>query len=152
MSGRLKNIFLLFPVVITCASFLCIFGKKSGIEGTVVKISGNQMPSPDRPPSIPKGIKATVFVYELTNMSQVVRQGQSAGYTSISTKLIQKVETKENGSFKVRLPPGKYSLFIKTDNGFYSNSFDAANNIQPVEVVKKKMSKIELRLDNTAVY
>lgn len=110
------------------------------------------MPSPDRPPSVPKGIRATVYVYELTNLSQVVRQGQSAGYASISTKMIQKIETKENGSFKVKLPPGKYSLFIKTDTGFYSNGFDAANNIQPVEVVKKKMSKVELRLDNAAVY
>lgn len=110
------------------------------------------MPSPDRLPSAPKGIKATVCVYELTNISQVVRQGQSAAYTAINTKLIQQIETKDNGTFKIKLPPGKYSLFIKTGKGFYSNNFDAQNNIQPVEVVKKKMSKVELRLDNAAVY
>ncbi|MEO6916045.1 MAG: hypothetical protein ABI151_10665 [Chitinophagaceae bacterium] len=152
MSTRFKTFLLLLPVMVTCSSFLCIFGKKSGIEGTVFKISGNQMPSPDRPPSAPKGIKATVLVYEITNISQVARKGQSAGYTSINTKLIQQIETKENGTFRIKLPPGKYSLFIKTENGFYANSFDAQNNIQPVEVVKKKMSKVELRLDNAAVY
>ncbi len=110
------------------------------------------MPSPDRAPSVPKGIKATVLIHELTNLSQVTRVQQSAAYTAINSKLVQTVESKEDGTFKIKLPPGKYSLFIKTETGFYSNGFDAQNNIQPVEVVKKKMSKVELRLDNAAVY
>ena len=133
-------------------SSFCIFGVKTGIEGTVVKISGNQMPSPDRPPSQPAGMRATICVYELTNMSQVVREGQSASYTAVNTKLIKTVESDSKGKFRVRLPPGKYSLFIKTDKGYYSNGFDGQNNINPVEVIKKKLSKIELRFDQGATY
>ena len=152
MSDRNKSIILLVPILILCTSFLCIFGKKSGIQGAVLKISGNQMPSPDRPPAQPKGVKSTIFIHELTSLNQVVRVGQSATYTAVNSRLIKQLETKDDGSFKVKLPPGKYSIFIKIDEGFYANSFDAQNNIQPVEVVKKKMSKVELRLDNAAVY
>ena len=133
-------------------SSFCIFGITTGVEGTVLKVSGNQMPSPDRPPSKPAGLRATVCIYELTNMSQVVREGQSPSYTAINTKLIKTVESNSKGKFRVRLPPGKYSLFIKTDKGYYSNGFDGQNNINPVEVIKKKLSKIELRFDQGATY
>lgn len=143
----------IFPsMFVIFTSFFVIFNKKSGIEGMVVKVSGNQMPSPDRAPAAPMGMKATVCVYELTNMSQVVRVDQGASYTSIKTKLVKEVESDSKGKFKVKLKPGKYSLFIKTDKGFYSNGFDGENNINPVEVIKKKMSKVELRYDYGATY
>jgi hypothetical protein len=150
---KYAGLIAMFPIfLLLFTSSFTIFKKKSGIEGTVVKISGNQMPSPDRPPSAPVGIRATVCIYALTNMSQVVREGQSASYTSIKTKLIKTVESDSKGKFKVRLDPGKYSLFIKTEKGFYSNGFDGQNNINPVEVIKKKMSKVELRFDQGATY
>ena len=85
-------------------------------------------------------------------MSQVVRQGQSPSYTAIKTKLVKTAESDDKGKFKVKLKPGKYSLFIKTEKGYYSNSFDGQNNINPVEVIKKKMSKVELRFDQNATY
>ena len=150
---KYAGLLAMFPVFLMLfTTSFTIFKKKSGIEGTVVRISGNQMPSPDRPPSAPAGIRATVCVYELTNMSQVVREGQGASYTSIKTKLVKTVESDSNGKFKVKLSPGKYSLFIKTDKGYYSNGFDGQNNINPVEVIKKKMSKVELRFDQGATY
>ena len=152
MKKKTALLTIVLPILLILTSSFCIFGIKTGIDGTVVKISGNQMPSPDRPPSAPVGIRATVCIYELTNMSQVVREGQSPSYTSIKTKLIKTVESDSKGKFKVRLSPGKYSLFIKTEKGFYSNGFDGQNNINPVEVIKKKMSKVELRFDQGATY
>lgn len=151
MKGLFAKLLVLLPVFVVCASFFCLF-KKSGIEGDVYRISGNQMPSPDRPPAAPVPLQTMVYIYELTNINQVRRDGQTAFYASVNTKPVTQVQSNAKGHFKVKLPPGKYSLFLKTEQGFYSNRFDSQNNISPVEVIKKKMSKVELRLDNTAAY
>ena len=85
--------------------------KRQGIKGYVRLVKGNQMPSPDRIISQPAGIKTSLYIFELTNVSQVVSQG--AFYTSVSSKLIKEVKTNDEGYFKVKLKPGIYSLFVK---------------------------------------
>ena len=129
-----------------------IFCKRQGIEGRVLLVSGNQMPSPDLPPSQGRGIKTTVYIYELTNLDQVDRLGQTAFYSRVGTKLVKKIQTKENGYFKVRLSPGSYSIFLMRDTAFFANRFDDKNNIFPVEVSKNKMSKIDVKMDHAATY
>src|SRR5690242_19323018 len=84
-----------------------------GLKGYVYWVSGNQMPSPEEPPSKPKGMKTTLYVYELINIKDVVRKDQSAFYSSISTPLVKEVETNDKGHFRVKLKPGMYSLFVK---------------------------------------
>ena len=54
-------------------------------------------------------------------MSEVEREGNSAFYKKISKEFVKKIETKEDGSFKIKLKPGIYSLFVKKDDLFYSN-------------------------------
>jgi hypothetical protein len=125
---------------------------KQGIEGYVYRVSGNQMPSPDAPPSRPRGVKTKVYVYELTNIQQVVKEGQGAFYRSINTKFIKVFETNSKGFFRVALQPGKYSLFTKKDNLFYANIFDGKNNIAPIEVLPKALSKVEIKVDYDATY
>jgi hypothetical protein len=124
-----------------------------GIEGYIYFVSGNQMPSPDRKPSPPKGIKSTLYIYLLTNINQVIRpQQQSAFYSSIKTKLIKKTESDSTGHFKVQLEPGKYSVFTKKGALFYANIFDNNNNIAPVEVFAGKVTNVEIKIDYNATY
>lgn len=124
--------------------------KRQGIKGYVRLVKGNQMPSPDRIISQPAGIKTSLYIYELTNVSQVVSQG--AFYTSVSSKLIKEVKTNDEGYFKVKLKPGTYSLFVKKGDLFYSNIFDDKNNIHPIEVKKGEWSEVEFKADYDAVY
>ncbi|MEO5564882.1 MAG: hypothetical protein ABIR18_15655 [Chitinophagaceae bacterium] len=126
--------------------------RRSGIRGHVYIETGNRMPSPDQPRVAPQGIKTKLYVYELTNITQVVRQGMSAFYTQVPTKLIKEIETDDDGSFKVKLKPGKYSLFVKKENLFYSSMFDSENNIHPVEVKKGKMTEEVFKVNYNAVY
>lgn len=143
-------ILILFAISIVASSF--IFCKRQGIEGHVRLVTGNQMPSPDVAPSAGRGIKTTLYIYELTNLGQVNRVGQSAFYSQVSSKLVKKVQTNDKGYFKVRLSPGQYSVFLKKDTVFYANRFDGENNIAPVEVVRKKMTQLEVKMDYDAVY
>jgi hypothetical protein len=126
--------------------------RRSGITGHVVVESGNRMPDPDNPVSSPKGIKTKLYIYELTNISQVSRQGMSAFYTQVPTRLVKEIETDEDGSFRVKLKPGRYSLFVKKDELFYSSVFDGQNNIHPVEVKKGKMTEEVFKVNFNAVY
>jgi len=127
-------------------------GKKTGIEGYIFRISGNRMPSPDAKLSPPKGIKAVLYVYQLTGLGQVTKQGESAFYSSIATKLVQTVTSDDKGYFFLSLPPGEYSLFTKKDALFYANNFDSDNHIAPVKVVPHKVTQVNVNIDYDAVY
>jgi len=123
-----------------------------GIEGHIYRVSGNQMPSPDVKPSRPKGIKTALYIYPITNLSQVSRKGSSAFYTTIQTKLVKKIMSDTNGYFNAKLPVGIYSLFVKVDSLYFANLFDGENNIFPVKVVQNKMTKVDFKMDHDANY
>jgi hypothetical protein len=152
MKTPLTKALILTLVICGFTAFKTTLFKKTGIEGYVYKVAGNQMPSPDIKPAAPQGMKAVISIYELTNINQARQKSGSPFFSSISTKLVKQVETNKKGYFKVKLPPGDYSLFIQKDSLFYANQFDSKNNILPVTVRHKKMSKVELRMDYNAVY
>jgi hypothetical protein len=110
-------------------------------------LSGNQMPSPGKKSQQPKGIKTTVYVCQLTNISQVIRQGQSSFYSSIKTKIIKETQSDSSGHFSVQLEPGMYSLFTKTSGVFYANIFDGNNNIAPAKVTANKITEVKISID-----
>jgi hypothetical protein len=123
-----------------------------GIEGHVYFVSGNQMPSPDVKPTKPKGLKTTIYIYELTNLNQVKKQDHSPFYTSILTKLVKRGNSGKDGHFRVSLPAGQYSIFVKKDSLFFANWFDGNNNIAPVKVAPDSTSKIDIKVDYNASY
>jgi hypothetical protein len=127
-------------------------GKKTGIEGYIFRISGNRMPSPDAKLNPPKGVKAILYIYELTSFSQVSKVGESAFYSSIRSRFVQSVTSDDSGYFFLSLPPGEYSLFTKKDALFYANNFDGDGHIAPVKVVSKKVTQINVNIDYDAVY
>src|ERR1700730_7044518 len=101
-----KTILLLAVTLPILLSTAYSQGKKTGIEGYIFRISGNRMPSPDAKLSPPKGIKAVLYIYELTRFNQVTKVGESAFYSNISTRLVQTVTSDDSGYFFVSLPPG----------------------------------------------
>ncbi len=125
---------------------------KQGIEGYIYRISGNQMPSPNRLPAPPRGIQTTLFIYEATNIKDVVRKGGSAFYLSISKKLISTILSDRSGHFAIELPAGSYSLFTKVNCLLYANAFDVKNNIGLVKVYKGKVVSTIIRIDAGASY
>jgi hypothetical protein len=152
MMRIVKTILILVIGLPFLVNSACGQGKKTGIEGYIFRISGNRMPSPDTKLSSPKGIKAVLYIYELTSFSQVARQGESGFYSSIHTRLVQTVTSDDSGYFYASLPPGEYSLFTKKDALFYANNFDGNNHIAPVKVVSHKMTQVNVNIDYDAVY
>lgn len=148
-----------FYLVITLAILLTSFSsqelhvcRRTGIKGHVYLVRGNQMPSPDQPPAPPSGVKTILYIYELTNIKDVNREGVSAFYKSIPGEPVKEIETDEKGYFKVKLKPGIYSLFVKKGDLFYSSQFDEKNNIHPVEIRSGKMTEVDFKANYDAVY
>lgn len=152
MKKQRSFLFSIIPFAFASILLVQADGCNSGIEGHVYLVTGNQMPSPDEPPQTPKGLKTTLYIYELTNIKDVVRQGESAVYTSIATKQVKAAETDENGHFSVKLKPGWYSLFVKKDSLFYSSQSDDKNNIHPVEVKSGQITVAQFQANYNAVY
>ena len=141
--------------------------QQSGIEGKVFLVSGNRMPlklpgrrsdstSPaGRPPGAAgPGVASTVCVFELTNDSQVVRQGTSPYCQAVHTRLIRQTDTDDKGNFSILLPQGTYSVFTKKGDLFYATRRDEKNNIAPVEVMPGKMTRVNCSVesDHKVVY
>lgn len=124
---------------------------RQGIAGQVFELIGNQMPSPDRP-SNPDGspIQATVYVFELTNHSEQTHE--SGVYSNITTKKIAAIKTTANGEFKIALPEGVYSLFVKIEEGYFANLYDDKMNIHPIMISKDQITTTKVKIDHKATY
>lgn len=152
MVKKLVKPLLLLPLLIFLTSYTCLFCKKSGVRGIIYRIQGNQMPSPGEPANVPQPFQTTLYIYEVTNTSQVQPAKQPTFYEAIHTRLVREVKADKKGHFKVKLPPGTYSIFIKKDNLFYANIFDDKNNIAPVAVEPGKYTELTVKADYGAVY
>ena len=118
-----------------------------GIGGTVYRISGNRMPAPGVRRGPLRGVPSTVYIFDLTNISQVIRVGQSAYYSAVRTRLVRVEATDSQGHFRVCLPVGRYSIFTRKNGLYYASQFDTDNNIAPAEVVPGKITKVDCHIE-----
>ena len=93
-----------------------------GITGYVHVLKGNQMPMHGKAESAGRGTRCEVYIFPAVPVSNAV--GTSPLFSKISARLIAKVKTDSAGHYTVHVPPGRYSLFVKEDKGFFSNEID----------------------------
>lgn len=130
---------------------ISLFAQSGHLAGKVTEVVGNQMPSPTRQSKAePLGVIREIYVFELTNQKQAKRENYL--YKSITTRLIAKKKTKVDGSFQIKLKAGKYSIFVKEQDGFFANQMDAEGNINKVVIERKKTTSLDLRVDYKAAY
>lgn len=128
--------------------------QQQGIEGVARLIVGNRMPSPKYHPGPPKGTRATICIFALTNQNQVTNAGSAGLYSAVHTNLVRQQETDDSGHFRILLPPGTYSVFTKKGQLFYATRRDEKNNIAPVKVLPGKITRVDCSVesDHPAVY
>ncbi len=126
------------------------FSQKQGLQGQVFWVSGNQMPGPESVLSPNQGAIREVLIYELTAVSDATQVGPF--FRDIKTRLVISTQSKPNGSFKVKLPIGSYSVFTKERNGLYANLFDENGNINPVVIKPGKYAWKTITIDYDAAY
>lgn len=140
-------------ILLLCVLVLPTFGQKKlkqGIEGKVFWVEGNQMPGPGKAASPEMGIEREIVVYEATRMADVKMEG--VFFKEIATKMVAQFASRPNGSFKMRLPPGRYSVFVREPKGLYANLFDSNNFINPIIVKPKAFTWLTITIDYQAAY
>jgi hypothetical protein len=133
--------------------FVCLASQafsQQGICGKVTWIAGNQMPGPDKEIEKPEPVVRLIHVHEVTTSDQVVTE--DGLYKEIKTKLVAKAKSDTQGRFKISLPPGEYSVFIKEADGWFAKSFDDQGRIQTVTVKPKKYAEMDILVDYLASY
>lgn len=122
------------------------------LTGEVVRVRGNQMPSPDLPPPVHPGYSTTLYFFEPFSADKAVGTREAGVYSEIRSPLKAKVSTDEKGNFAIRLPAGVYSVLIARDSLYYTNIRDGKGILNPVEVRKGTANRIRLQADWDAVY
>ncbi|MCX6297616.1 MAG: carboxypeptidase regulatory-like domain-containing protein [Bacteroidetes bacterium] len=151
---------ILFLIFFITAMVSCCFIVKplqisavnQGISGFVTELKGNQMPMKGADSMPPKGLAAIIYVYEQTNLSQVTKSNKTGIYTAIQTKRLATIQTDSVGAFRIALPVGKYSLFIKSGESYFANDFNQFNNICLIEVEAQKWTTARIVLNSAASY
>jgi len=141
-----RTLLLLFLLVTLTA----VQAQKQGLQGQVFWVSGNQMPGPDAVLSPNQGAVREILVYELTNFTDATQVGPF--FRDIKTKLIATGQSKQDGTFKIKLPVGIYSVFTREKNGLYANLFDGKGYINPVTIKEGQYAWRTITIDYEAAY
>lgn len=124
---------------------------QQGICGRVVWTAGNQMPGPDGTAGgESQPIQREVFIYEATRPADVSQV--NGFYTRITTRLAAKTMTRKDGTFRVKLPAGTYSVFVREPDGLWANLFDGSGTINPVIVANGEFVTVTVNINYMAAY
>lgn len=149
----------IFLLVILSAHLICCAGIKNGqstiqegISGRVMWLSGNVMPSPDKPAvHKPVPVSRVVCIYEQTPLTAA--EGEAPLFKKINRKLIARVKADKKGYFQCTLPAGRYSVFtVEPDGRLFANLFDGDGHIHVVEVKSGAVASIEIQINYNAFY
>lgn len=110
------------------------------------------MPSPDRPAPTGNPVIRKIAAFELTTLEQVENGKQAGFYSKIFTQKIVEAVSNEKGCFNIKLKPGRYSLFVWENGGWYANGFGGNGEIFEVEVKENEVTEIQFSINHSAVY
>jgi hypothetical protein len=147
-------IFLLPLLLLSCTAHIENQSiSEQGISGYIEFLEGNFMPialSSNTGTITP--VSKTVYIYEKTtkDMAEKSETGYSF-YSKINSKLVATTKSDDSGTFKVLLPPGSYSIFIK-EKGLYYATHDIHRILAPIQVTENSFTEITLSISYLAYY
>ncbi len=152
----MKLLALLSVILLSVSSRGCEQTVEQGLAGQVLWLEGNLMPTigkeADSDKAARKGqpVQREIYVYELTSMDEATSDGTF--FSNIKTELVKTTETNKDGVFAIELPAGRYSVFVKEEQGLFANSFNGEGYINPVEVKEGELTKILIQVNYKAAY
>lgn len=93
-----------------------------GITGYVRILKGNQMPMHGKAQAAGSGRQSEVYIFSAVPVGNAA--GTSPLFSKINARLVATAKTDSAGHYTVHVPPGRYSLFVKEEKGFFSNEID----------------------------
>ncbi len=130
-----------------------IFGGKINFKGQVKEQKYNAMPLKGGSVSKGVGFKTIVYVYAPTTVQQLgmnTMLGQTI--TKINTQFIDSVQTDNLGNFNMHLQTGKYSVFVKYENGYYIPFFSGSNWVSLIEIKGGAVTNLDINISASHSY
>lgn len=122
-----------------------------GVQGQVFEQKGNAMPMKGQKISKGAYFHTMVYIFEPTSSLEVEGlKGQIC--TKVNTVLVDSTMTDTEGKYKIALKPGKYSLMVKFEEGFFVPYFSGANELSIIEVLPKTFSELDIIVNVKASY
>lgn len=122
--------------------------KTAVLSGELRELVGDFMPSPDLPMDL-SGVplKARIAI----TIAVAAGTTHSPIFTALPARPIKEVKTDANGKFRLRLPPGRYSVFVQLKEGWYANLIQDGL-IQPVYLQKDSTTSITIKVTTKATF
>ena len=124
---------------------------EQGIQGQIFEFKGNLMPQKGKPMPQGLGYAAQLYIFEPTSLQTAVQVNGNI-FNMPSTKLIGSFATDSLGHFKVQLKPGRYSVFVGYQNGYYAIGFNQLNELGIVQILPGTFAHLEVNLNTKASY
>jgi hypothetical protein len=117
---------------------------KQGISGTILRLSGDQMPTIDTTSlrTKPEPIKTTIWIFS----GRIPAQGTNwpVAQAQKHPHLIKQISSDSQGNFLVELPSGEYTLLAQYDDNLYLNNFLGDGSYGTVQVTNGQIVNIQL--------
>lgn len=108
------------------------------------------MPSPGRPQSKGRGVSRYVLVYEPATTKNTT--GTGTVFTHIKTRLVARAKSDSAGYYAIKLPIGKYSVFISEGKGFFAAESNGEGVLNAVEITEKTVVHKDFKITTGAAY
>jgi len=145
-------IIALLLVAVGCKSSLSTTSDKQGVTGAVYWMEGDFMPRiGEKPGGSRQPIVREILFYGPVDASSLGTENGPI-YKRLPIEPIARVSSNKNGTFRISLPVGTYSVFTKEPDGFFANRFDGNGIINPVEVKAGAFSEIVIEINYKAVF
>ena len=130
------------------------FSKKiatSSIAGQVFEQVGNFMPSKGKPAVKGRPLMTKVFIYQPVQMAQL--ENQNGAYCDrINGVLIKAALSDSTGHYHFDLNPGKYSIVVAYDYGFFIPYFSGTDGVAYILVEKGRPQILNITVNQKASY
>lgn len=102
------------------------------------------MPSPGRPQSNGRGVSRFIFIYEPSTVKNTT--GTGPVFIHVKTRLIARAKSDSTGYYAIKLPAGKYSVFIGDNKGFFAAQSNGQGILNPVEITERTVTNKDYKI------
>lgn len=123
----------------------------SAIEGQVMEQLGNAMPMIGKSPSLGRPLVSKVYIYPPLNLDQLEHQNGSY-CTKIRLAPLATALTDSAGHYRMPLQPGKYTVLVGYDQGYFIPYFSGINGVAHFVIEAQKNTNLDIIVNQKASY
>jgi len=123
----------------------------SGVEGQVLELIGNAMPSKGKPAVKGRPMVTKIYIYQPLHLAQLENQN-GAFCNKINGVLIDSVVSDSVGHYHIVMKPGQYSVVVGYGNGFFVPYFSGLDGVAYITIEPNNTVLLNITVNQKASY